>query len=104
MFSKEQSISIQTIDPDALNASLEELKQEIRDLKSFITNYLPTIKESDDTLLLTREEVAKFFKINISTVRNWSKSGILQPNYVGDRVYFKRSEVIAALIPSSIQF
>lgn len=104
MLVKEQSILFQTIDPDALNASFLELKQEISELKSFITNYLPPIKESDDTILLTREEVAKFFKINISTVRNWSKSGILQPYYVGDRVYFKRSEVIVALIPSNINF
>ena len=43
--------------------------------------------------LMTRKEVALYFKINIATVRNWSIQGILKKYGVGDRVYFKRSEV-----------
>lgn len=43
--------------------------------------------------LLSRKEVATYFKVNISTVRNWTKQGILTKYGVGDRVYYKRCEV-----------
>lgn len=48
--------------------------------------------------LLTRNEVATYFKVNISTVRNWTKQGILIKYGIGDRVYYKKSEIEAALI------
>jgi hypothetical protein len=100
MLLKEQTLLIQSIDPESLLKSFIELKQEIREIKSFIESKLDLI-HSQTSVLLTREEVAKLFKINISTVRNWSKSGVLLPYYCGDRVYFKQEEVLKALIPSN---
>lgn len=101
MLGKEQSILIHSINPEDFLAAIQELKQEIVELKSMIISQ-PTPVKTEEILLLTRNEVAQFFKVNISTVRNWSKGGILQPYYCGDRVYFKRSEVIIALTPSNI--
>lgn len=60
------------------------------------------VLQSNEPTLMTRAEVSKFFQVNMSTVRNWSISGILQPYYIGDRVYFKRSEVMNALIPAQL--
>jgi DNA-binding transcriptional MerR regulator len=48
--------------------------------------------------LLSRVEVANYFKVNISTVRNWTKQGILKKYGVGDRVYYKRFEIEEVLI------
>jgi hypothetical protein len=101
MLLKEHSILVQTIDPESLLSSFLEMKQEIIALKAFFESKLDS-NQFHDTSLLTRDEVAKFFKINISTVRNWSKNGILQPYFVGDRVYFKRNEILNALVPSNI--
>lgn len=101
MLGKEQFILIHSIKSEDFLGSIQELKQEIVELKSMIISQ-PTPAKTEEILLMTRNEVAQFFKVNISTVRNWSKSGILQPYYCGDRVYFKRSEVIIALTPSNI--
>ncbi len=48
---------------------------------------------------LTRTEVSKLLKCDLSSVHNWSKKGILKPYSIANRVYYKRSEVEAVLIP-----
>jgi excisionase family DNA binding protein len=50
------------------------------------------------TEYLTRAEVAKMLKIDLSSVHNWGKSGKLIRHAIGNRIYFKRSEVEAAII------
>ena len=47
---------------------------------------------------LTRKEVSKMLKIDLSSVHNWSKRGILIPHQIGNRVYFKMSEVENAIV------
>ena len=47
---------------------------------------------------LTRTEVAELLKINISTLHNWCNSGILTKYAIGNRIYFKRSDVEKSLI------
>ena len=101
MHSKEQTITISSLDPESVISSFQELKQEISVLKTFIENNLVNSK-SEEVELWTREQTAKFFKVNISTIRNWSIKGDLQPYYIGDRVYFKSDEVKDALIRSNI--
>ncbi len=51
---------------------------------------------------LTRQEVAKMFNVDLSTVHNWSKSKKLNPLGLGARVYFLRSEIEASLIPLNV--
>ena len=59
----------------------------------------PQQQPADD--LLSRNDVAKLFKISTDTVDNWSKVGILNPYRRGRRVFFKRSEVEFIPIPQS---
>jgi excisionase family DNA binding protein len=47
---------------------------------------------------LTRVEVAEMLKCDKSTVHNWTKKGKLKKYCIGNRTYYKRSEVEAALI------
>jgi excisionase family DNA binding protein len=49
--------------------------------------------------LLTRNEVADTFKVDLSTVHNWTKKGKLKAYGLGHRVYYKRSEIENALKP-----
>jgi hypothetical protein len=103
MFQHQESTVLIGINAEQILTQFNVLKQEIIELKSLIKENQPTTPP-EETILMTRDAVAKFFKINISTVRNWSKSGILQPYYTGDRVYFKRDEILNALIPSNINY
>lgn len=73
------------------DAILQGVKSQLEELKK---QYQP--KEPEE--YLSRAEVAKMLKVDISTVHNWSRSGKLKRHGIGNRVYFKRSEVERAII------
>lgn len=68
------------------------LQNQLTELK---TNFQPKVP----TEYLTRSEVAEMFKCDLSTVHNWTKQGKLIPYGIGNRVYYKRSEVESVLVP-----
>ncbi|MGG5578041.1 helix-turn-helix domain-containing protein [Myroides sp. C15-4] len=83
-----------------LQCSPEQLRQLI---KESIKNELEAFKEfyqPQDTAIefMTRKEVAECFKVNLSTIHNWCKNGKLIPHAIGNRIYFKRDEVINSLV------
>ena len=47
---------------------------------------------------LTTVEVSQLFKISISTVHNWRKSGTLLACQIGGKVFFKRSDIDNAVV------
>ncbi|MCB7482467.1 helix-turn-helix domain-containing protein [Christiangramia sediminis] len=78
--------------PEKLQESiLKGIQAQINDLKK---SYQP--KEPEE--FLTRAEVAKMLKVDISSVHNWTKAGKLQKHGLGKRVYYKRSEIEKAII------
>ena len=83
--------------------SPDQLKSEINEgvkiqLQEFLKHFTPTQPKE----YLTRQEVAKMFDVDISTVHNWCKSKRLNPLGIGSRVYFLRSEVEASLKPLNV--
>ena len=71
---------------------LEDLLLEI---KSRIESIEQCIGSEDK--LLSRTETAKLLSVNVSTLHNWHKKGILKPYSLGGRVYYKYSEIIDRL-------
>ena len=61
-------------------------------LKSFT---LKPSTPSDAEEFLTREEVAKLFKISLVTLGEWNKKGVLNPLRVGRFVRFRKSEIMS---------
>jgi hypothetical protein len=47
---------------------------------------------------LSRKEVSEMLKIDISSVHNWSKRGILKPLQIGNRIYFKLQDVENSIV------
>ncbi len=43
--------------------------------------------------LLSKKDVCKHFQIHQSTLHRWVKSGKVNCHYLGNKVYFKRSEL-----------
>ena len=78
----------------------EELIEEV---VSRLQNY-----KKDDIVnesYLTIEDVAQLFKVSLSTIYSWRKSGVLKACQIGGRVYFKQTEIDSAVIdlnPSSL--
>ncbi len=76
---------LQDIISSVVKPELEQLKKE----------YQPKTPAE----LITREEVKDLFKVNYSTINAWSNSGKLKRHGIGNRVYYKRSEIEESLIP-----
>ena len=80
--------------------SPQDLKNEIiADVKVILDDFLKHFKPVQPAEYLTRQQVAKMFDVDLSTVHNWCKSGKLKPLGIGSRVYFLRTDIEACLIP-----
>lgn len=78
----------------------EQLQSEISNgVKIQLQEFLKNFKPVQPAEYLTRQQVAKMFDVDLSTVHNWSKSGKLKPLGMGSRVYFLRTDIEACLIP-----
>lgn len=87
-----EAVQFIQITPDQLKEQFSEVVQsQINELKKHFEPKTPTE-------YLTRREVAKMLGINLTTLNNWTKKGILKSYGVGGRVYYKRNEVENAVI------
>lgn len=89
-----KSTLIQITPKELANFISCELKME---LVKFTTK--PKIKNliSTDKPHLTRKETAKFFDVSLNCINDWSKKEILKPFKVGQRTYFKKSDLLDTL-------
>lgn len=78
----------------------QQLQEEIqKGIKSQLEDFLKHFKPKQPNDYLTRQEVADLFKVDLSTIYNWQKSGKLKPYGIGARVYFLRADIDNCLIP-----
>ncbi|KJD36966.1 DNA-binding protein [Tamlana sedimentorum] len=70
---------LQQIIIDGVKAELEEIKKHF--------------EPKTPTEYLTRNEVSKLLSVDLSTVHNYTKKGILTAHQMGSRVYYKRQEI-----------
>ena len=80
--------------PSAMESVLDKLSNLEEEFRAIKENFQP----KEPVELLTREETAQYLKISLSTLWHWSKKGILPSYGIGNRVYYKRSEVESSLI------
>jgi excisionase family DNA binding protein len=89
------AILVNGVTPQQLTETiLKGVETQINDLKK---NF--TAKEPED--FLTRMETAKLLKISLTTVHEWSNTGILKMYKVGNRTYFSRKEIENTLFNSN---
>lgn len=86
------STILHNISSEKLSSLFESLQRQIEDIRKNFEPKLPTE-------YLTRSEVAKLFKCDLSTIHNWTKKGKLKAYGVGNRVYYKRTEIEDAITP-----
>ena len=95
---KEQIGTIQMIQvtPNELaNLISESVRTQIQELVNASTKEQP--KTEND--LLSRKETADFFKVSVVSIHTWMKDEIIKPYKIGNRTYFKKSELLNALVP-----
>lgn len=81
---------IQGIEAKTLLDHFQNLETRLSELQKAVT-------PQPDTHLLTRQEVAKWLDISLPTLHAWTKNGILQAYRIGNKVRYKKSEVLDAL-------
>ena len=89
------AILVNGVTPQQLTETiLKGVENQLTELKKDFTP-----KQPDD--FLTRMETAKLLKISLSTVHEWSNTGILKMYKVGNRTYFSRKEIESTLFSSN---
>ncbi len=76
--------------------TLEQLVEALRPLVQPNAPVQPTTTEDN---LLSRDEVCALLNISKTTLNTRTKDGKLKSYAIGNRVLYKRSEVLAALCP-----
>jgi len=59
-----------------------------------LNRFNPSSEKDAPKEIMTRKETAELFSVSMVTIHDWCNSGIIKPYKVGNRTYFKRSELI----------
>jgi len=89
---------IQVTPAELVTLITESVKAQFQELLTLSTKEQP--KEND---FLTRKETAQFFKCSLVSIHQWMNDGIIKSYKVGNRTYFKKSELIN-VVESSNRF
>ena len=83
---------IQSSPEELENRIINRFKNELENLKS-------DFQPKQPTEYLTRNQVKEMLNVDLSTIHNWTKRGKLQAYGIGNRIYYKRSEIEQAIVP-----
>ncbi len=88
---------IQVTPIELANIISESVKAQIQEL----VNVAKTEQPQEQNDFLTRKETAQFFKVSLVSIHQWMNDGIIKPYKVGNRTYFKKSELIIVVESSN---
>jgi hypothetical protein len=80
------------------NITPDELTIQISDAVDAKYKLLQLNNKKDKEELLSVEETLKFLKCSKQALWNWRKNGVLPCHRLGNRVYYKKSDIFAKLI------
>ena len=80
------------------NLDVQQLKEIINTtVKDQLNDVFEALKREKNETLLTREETFRFLKIDSTTLWYWTRDGKLKCYAIGNRRYYKKSEVLECL-------
>ena len=83
-----------------LNTTPEQLAILINEgVKTQLQEFSKQFTPSDPDVLLTREQTCQLLQIDSSTLWAWTNKGKVTAYGIANRRYYKKSEVLACLIP-----
>lgn len=78
--------------------TVDELADSVADkLMLKIENYLKELSKKQNDEILTRQEVADYLRISLVTIHSWNKHGILNPIRMGNRIFYKKQDILDVL-------
>lgn len=91
MMEQNRITQLHSISPDDLT------RQIINGIESKLANFKDELNSVKREIYLTRIETTEMLNISLTCLNDWSKKGILKPLKMGNRTYFKLSEIEAKL-------
>lgn len=76
----------------------DELKNQLAALHSELAEIKTNLQPKEPTKYLTKKETAELLKVNLSTLFNWQRTGVLTPVQLGGRVYFRLKDIESAIV------
>lgn len=92
-----QTVTQLQIEPTEL---VELIATQVREQLKETAQELSTTKQPLKEFL-SRQETAEYFGVSLVCVHDWCKKKILHPYKMGNRTYFKREELVTALLNSN---
>ena len=77
--------------------SSHQLFEEFSKIKAELSLLTKNYKSKQEDELITRQETAKILKVSLSTLLNWRKAGIIIDYRIGNKVRYKKSEILNSL-------
>jgi hypothetical protein len=92
------SIQLIQVTPEELVTMItESVKNHFQELSKKMEVKTTSIEKE----FLTRKETAQLFQISLVTIHEWQNNGVLKPYKMGNRTYFKYSELLDVLYKSN---
>lgn len=70
---------------------------EIKEIKDIFISLSKKQQSDPNDELITRQEASKILKVSISTLDNWKRAGIITSYRIGNKVRYKKSEILDSL-------
>lgn len=78
--------------------TVDELADKVADkLLNKIKHYLDDLHKNEINVYLTRQQIADFLKINLTTLWNWTNKGKIKSYGIGSKRYYDKQEIITLL-------
>jgi excisionase family DNA binding protein len=80
------------------NTNAQDFKNEILEgVKNVLASFANTLQSESDQLL-TRDETAKMLSISLVTLWDWTRKDIIPAYRIGNKIRYKKSEVLKSLV------
>lgn len=90
---------MQLFDSNALIQCIKDaVREEMKIQFSDMNDYSKADMEKGNERLLTKKEMADELDISLVSLTDWMKKGIIPYLRLGKRIYFRKSEVIRAMV------
>lgn len=77
--------------------SLTEFLNEISELKEALQLLTKNQQKNPSSDFITRQETAEILNVSLSTLLNWRKAGIITAYRIGNKIRYKKSEILDSL-------
>lgn len=89
---------LQTTTSELVNVISDCVKSQLQELSKELKGTSLTKEEKE---FLTRKETADLFKVSLVTIHEWQNNGTIKVYKMGNRSYYKRSELLETLFNSN---